>query len=127
MSGTSIPSRATWTNVLGHPRTRDDQRILPYSRCAALIAVVLGSIVAIVTIAVSDQLWASGSVGIFVAVQTVLFVTGHLFSSACFLGVAYFALVFDRWELTFSAAVIALTIAIGIIGVGSASSHRHNE
>lgn len=122
-----VPSRATWTNVFGHFGTRNDQRLLPYRRCAALIAVVLGSIIAIVTIAVSDRLWASGSVGIFVAVQTVLFVTGHLLPSACILGVAYFALVFHRWELTFSAAVIALTIATGIIGVDLASSHRRDE
>lgn len=117
MPRAGVSPRATWTDVSGHSGTRYEQRLLLYSRCAALIAITLGSIIAIVTIAVSDRLWASGSVGIFVAVQTVLFATGHVFPSACILGVAYFALVFNRWELTFSAAVILLAIAVGIVGV----------
>ena len=127
MSRPTIPPRTTWSPFSGHSAARGQLHVSLHNY--AMIAVILfGCILAIVTSLVSDALWRSAGLGVFVGLQSVLYIgkyttpdvqnlpdvniAAYTACSAWLLIAAYVVLLVDQWEAVFSTSVITASATL---------------
>ena len=109
MSRPNVPPRATRSPFFGYYADGGKSDVF---LCAATVTAVAGSVLAIATAMVSDTLWPSASIGIFAAIQTVMYATQRTLALLWFLVVAYCSLIFRRWEVVVGFAIVTITVAL---------------
>ena len=112
MSGGTLQTHSTWSSFPGYAALSNEFHLLPIGK-PELISLSLACTAAIITVAVSDTLWAGAVIGIFVAVQIILFCDNQPLIAVWVLLIAYVALIIH--SRAFILVVSSITLGAGVL------------
>ena len=115
MSRAALQARSTRSAFPGYDALSREFDLSPVGK-PEIISLSLACIAAIATVATSDKLWAGAALGIFVAVQTILFCDNQPLIAIWGLLIAYVALIVQ--SRLFVLVVSSITLGAGVLGAG---------